>query len=271
MTKYTQETKIEPSLPSERAIELIKRQMDKIEGLIKLRYDDPEVRKWDNMTEQILINSFGKPHDNLSDFNYARHGGAGIIGGEDYEYQNEFIEHLKDTKKLLEGFIEQIEIFSPIKIQIQENKITKELSNKIFIVHGHDEKARSELALILNRLGFEPIILHEQANEGKTLIEKLEKHSEVGYAFIILTPDDLGTNIDNKEDLKPRARQNVVFEFGMFVGKIGRSKVCCLYKGNIELPSDLHGLVYIPFADSLNEIQIDILKELKAAGYGVKI
>lgn len=113
--------------------------------------------------------------------------------------------------------------------------------------------------------------MHEQANEGKTLIEKLEKHSDVGYAFVILTPDDVGTNINNKENLKPRARQNVVFEFGMFVGKIGRSKVCCLFKGDIELPSDLHGLVYLPFSESLNEIQIDIIKELKAAGYEIKI
>ena len=76
---------------------------------------------------------------------------------------------------------------------------------------------------------------------------------------------------DIKTNLKPRARQNVVFEFGLFVGKLGRNKVCCLYKGNVKLPSDLDGLVYIPFNLSINEKQIDIIRELKAAGYKVKV
>ena len=148
------------------------------------------------------------------------------------------------------------------------------ISKKIFIVHGHDSQAKSELAVTLSSLGLKPIILHEQPSEGMTLIEKLEKYSDVGYAFIILTPDDLGTKKDVKnikDSLKPRARQNVVFEFGLFVGKLGRNRVCCLYKGNVKLPSDLDGLVYIPFNLSINEKQIDIIRELKAAGYKVKV
>ncbi len=264
----------EPTLPSERAIELIRRQMDQIDGLLQLTYNDPEVNKWDNITEQILINAFGKPHDNLSDFNHARHGGSVIhMGMEDYELQEAFKENLENSRKILEGFIEQLQMFAPQKTTetVSVEPITKTSSKKIFIVHGHDDQARGELALAISRLGLEPIILHEQANEGMTVIEKLEKYSEVGYAFIILTPDDIGAKTEQKDNLQPRARQNVVFEFGIFVGKLGRNRVCCLYKGDMELPSDLHGLLYIPFETSVNEKQIDIVKELRAAGYEVNI
>ncbi|HLG29869.1 MAG TPA: TIR domain-containing protein, partial [Candidatus Brocadiales bacterium] len=76
---------------------------------------------------------------------------------------------------------------------------------------------------------------------------------------------------NQKNNLLPRARQNVVFEFGLFVGKLTRNRVCCLYTGNVERPTDLEGLVYLQFKDSVNEIQLDIVKELRAAGYDVKI
>lgn len=270
MAKSIQIEKIEPTLPPERAKELIERQMYQIDGLLQLRYNDPEVRKWDNMTEQILIKTFGKPNDNLSDFLGTRHR-SGFVPSDEYGLQEEFKEDLERCRKLLEGFIEQLDIFSEPEETIKEKTKEASMSKKIFIVHGHDTQAQSELTLILSRLGFEPIILHEQANEGMTVIEKLEKHSDVGYAFIILTPDDVGAKVDQKENLQHRARQNVVFEFGLFVGKLGRKKVCALYKADIELPSDLHGLLYLPFQSSVNEIQLDIVKELRAAGYNVTI
>ncbi|MFA5340098.1 MAG: nucleotide-binding protein [Candidatus Omnitrophota bacterium] len=148
-------------------------------------------------------------------------------------------------------------------------------SNQIFIVHGHNEQAKKELALILHNLGFEPIILHEQANQGMTLIEKLEKHSNVGFAFILLTPDDTvigsGPSVNEIVQEEGRARQNVVFEFGLFIGKLGRNRACCLYTGDVKLPSDLEGLVYIRFENTVEEVELKIMRELKAAGYRVKL
>lgn len=263
--------KIQPTLSAERAIELIKRQINQIEGLLELRYDDPEVKKWDNITEQILVKAFGRPNDNLSYYHNARHLGSFFFApGSDDELQRDFEESMGKGRKLLEGFVEQLEMFAEPVEGNQRPKVEK-LSKKIFIVHGHDEQAKTELALILTRLGFEPIILHEQPSEGMTVIEKLEKHLDVGFAFVLLTPDDVGESVENKDNLKPRARQNVVFEFGLFVGKLGRDRVRCLYKGGVELPSDLQGLVYFPFNSSVNEIQLDIVKELRAAGYKVEI
>lgn len=265
------EEKIQPTLPSERAMELIMRQIDQIDGLLQLKYNDPEVRKWDNITEQILIKSFGKPHDNLSDFYAARHSGAVLFAQSDYELQEQYIENMQKCRKLLEGFIEQLEIFAEPQESTPTIEVKTTLSKKIFIVHGHDNQATSELALFLSRLGLEPIILHEQPSEGMTVIEKLEKYSDVGYTFILLTPDDVGAKAGEKDNLRSRARQNVVFEFGLFAGKLGRNRVCALYKGDVELPSDLHGLVYLPFQSSINEVQLDIIKELRAAGYEVNI
>lgn len=141
--------------------------------------------------------------------------------------------------------------------------------NKIFIVHGHDDQSKSTLDEMLKEMGFETIILHQKANEGKTIIEKLEKYADdVAYAFILLTPDDMGGR--SKTELNPRARQNVILELGYFFGKLGRENVCCLHKSNIELPSDMHGILYIRFENSPEECHRQILKELKNAGYDSK-
>jgi len=152
-------------------------------------------------------------------------------------------------------------------------EVVREYSNRVFIVHGKDEESKLQLARILETdLGLEVIILREQPSEGRTIIENIEKYSDVGYAFVILTPDDMGYDAGLAEPIpRPRPRQNVVFEFGFFVGKLGRNRVCVLHKGDMELPSDVHGVIYKPFRESIRECYLDIVKELKAAGYNLKI
>lgn len=148
-------------------------------------------------------------------------------------------------------------------------------SLKVFVVHGHDETAKTSLEVFLREIGLEPIVLHRQADEGLTIIEKFEKHSDVGYAFILLTPDEIAyiCSEDRKPDAERkkefRARPNVIFEFGYFVGKLGRSKVCCLYTGNVTLPSDVSGVIYKKYENSIEEVAYSILKDLKASGYKV--
>ena len=117
-------------------------------------------------------------------------------------------------------------------------------SRKIFIVHGHDEGARQAVARFLEKIGFEPIILHEQANRGRTLIEKFEHHSDVSFAVVLLTPDDIGGVPGREEHYQPRPRQNVLLELGYFIGRLGRQNVCALKRGEMELPSDIIGIVY---------------------------
>ena len=126
---------------------------------------------------------------------------------------------------------------------------SKFLSNKVFVVHGHDQALKTDVERFLHEIGLSPIVLHREVDQGATIIEKFEKHSDVGYAIILLTPDDVSYPVDQikvQESVRKveyRARPNVIFEFGYFVGKLGRSNVCCLHKGDVVVPSDLDGLI----------------------------
>jgi hypothetical protein len=133
-------------------------------------------------------------------------------------------------------------------------------ARKVFIVHGHDEGARESVARFLEQLKFEPLILHEQANQGRTIIEKIEAHGGVGFAVILLTPDDVGSVRGG--DLQPRARQNVLLEL------LGRSRVCALKRGDLEVPSDFGGVVYEPF-DVGGAWKQALSRELQAAGFDI--
>lgn len=133
---------------------------------------------------------------------------------------------------------------------------------KIFIVHGHDNEVKLEVARFIEKIGFDPIILHEQANNGMTVIEKIEKYSDVELGIVLYTPCDMGYVKGKKKEKKARARQNVVFEHGYLIGKLGRNNVCALVKGDLELPNDISGLVYIQL-DSNGGWKIPLVKELK--------
>lgn len=139
--------------------------------------------------------------------------------------------------------------------------------SKVFIVHGHDNLAKTETARFIESLGLKAIILHEQASTGSTIIEKIEAYSNVGFAIVLYTPCDLG-KAKGESDLKPRARQNVIFEHGYLMGKIGRKNVCALVKSNIEKPTDISGVVYIDMDDS-GAWKHTIIKEMKSVGYEI--
>jgi predicted nucleotide-binding protein len=154
--------------------------------------------------------------------------------------------------------------------------------NKVFISHGKDLKPLNELKEIISGFGLTPVVLSEQPSGGRTVMEKLEAYSDVGFAFVILTPDDLGGYVETGskwsrprrlrrflKTARNRPRQNVVLEFGFFVGKLGRNKVACLLKKPVEQPSDMQGIVYLSFKESLQEIKEEILKELKETGYEI--
>lgn len=140
----------------------------------------------------------------------------------------------------------------------------KEQKDKVFIVHGRDELTRSDVELLLHRIDVEPIILSFQANQGLTLIDKFEKYADVRYAIVLLTPDDFG-GLEGTNTTNLRARQNVIFELGYFYGKLGRSNVCIIMKSDIEVPSDIQGIVYTRFVNKLDEIKSEIYRELTAA------
>lgn len=153
-------------------------------------------------------------------------------------------------------------------VVVRKKKTTKIEKAKVFIVHGYDTEAKLEVARFIEKIGLEPIILHEQANNGMTIIEKIEKYSNVGFGIILYTPCDVGYVKDKEGEKKARARQNVVFEHGYLIGKLGRNNVCALVKESVEIPSDLSGIGYIQL-DSNWGWKIPLANELKKSGYEI--
>ncbi len=140
------------------------------------------------------------------------------------------------------------------------------LGDEIFVVQGHDNEATATVARFIEKLGIEATILHERTNRGKTIPEKFEEHAgKAGFAIILLTPDDVGASKNETDELKPRARQNVILELGYFWALLGRERICVLYKEGVELPSDIHGILYVPM-DSFNGWQLQLAKEIRQAG-----
>lgn len=145
-----------------------------------------------------------------------------------------------------------------------------ESGTDVFIVHGQDEAAKESVARFVEKLDFHPIILHEQPSSGRTIIEKFEDYSDVSYAVVLLTPDDSCAPESNPEKARPRARQNVIFELGFFVGRLGRDHVCVLYKEGVEIPSDYKGVIYVEMDDGAGW-KVKLGQEMKEAGMDVDL
>lgn len=140
-------------------------------------------------------------------------------------------------------------------------------TKQVFIVHGHDEIAKLEMADFVKNLGLEPIILHLQASSGRTIIEKIEHYSNVGFGVVLYTPCDAGAKVGALASAY-RARQNVVFEHGYLIGKLGRPRVAAIVKGQVETPNDISGVVYIAL-DTEGQWKDTLTKEMRAVGYAV--
>jgi len=144
-------------------------------------------------------------------------------------------------------------------------------NNKVFIVYGHDIEAREQLELLLRRMKLEPVILQNLPVAGDTIIEKLESNLDVRYACVLLTPDDEGHAVGEPKEKRLRARQNVILELGMFLVRLGRKRVAILHKGDMELPSDINGLIYIKFKKRVDEVKERLGAELQEAGFPINI
>lgn len=147
---------------------------------------------------------------------------------------------------------------------------SRENTRRVFVVHGHDNGLKETVARYISLLNLTPVVLHEQPNQGRTVIEKFERHADVDFAIVLFTPDDVGYPINKAEQARPRARQNVVLELGFFMGVLGRQRVCVLHTGEIELPSDYAGVLYLPL-DVGGAWRFLLAKEMKASGMHVDL
>ena len=255
---------------------------------ITKRFSDSNVEVLETAIDETLADVFGKDTDDYQRYSGAAHLDNGPVSMviEGWGHHNDAAEAQKYVAEGKERSIALLkQAVRRLKEEIDREQSTSAIvtlaasasihpapsparSRKIFIVHGHDPGMREAVARLVEQLGFEAVILHEQPNQGRTVIEKFETHGETaGFAIALLSADDEG-RAKSGGDLAPRARQNVVLELGYFVGKLGRNNVCALKRGDIELPSDIVGVVYEPFDDAGAWKQV-IARELQAAGYEV--
>jgi len=239
----------------------------------------PELNTLGTSVKRALEKTFG---ENTSDYNrYASAGNlvwspvAFVMGQRTplHEYQEGVERKVVNARSLLSSAIRTLEEDIAEVKDTEPVPQAKSLSlgaprstaKKVFVVHGHDDAAKHELARFLERIELEAVILHEQPNQGRTVIEKFtECAGGVAFAVVLFTPDDLG-GAQASPLQGARARQNVVFELGYFVAKLGRGKVCLLRKGDVEIPSDLYGVIYTEL-DANEGWKLALVKELKAAG-----
>lgn len=255
---------LETQLAERRAIgqELIDRQIGSEAELVDAR---KLYRTWDEYNTTLLRRSFTttKPADV-----YSAEPAFFVYGGEPpfHEKVDDFRGDIGGRMRRLDSLVAQLPLYeSDSTPKASLASVAEPTGNGVFIVHGRADGLKQTVARAVHKLtGTEPIILHEQADMGRTIIEKFEDHaSEVGFAVVLLTGDDTGGLSGG--DQRARARQNVVFELGYFFGKLGRSRVAVLYEPGVELPSDVSGLLYIE-VDASGGWQYRLGKELRAAG-----
>ena len=255
--------------PKSKAIKRLRRELDSIPELKQLRHGSPKFEKWRRDTQVALTNTFGDKSRHIQDFNRVEYWTWDVDA---YEERKAYVKGLDSAASVLESMIGEIEEYWEDEQQTspspaaQENERTN--TNEVFVIHGRNEGTRALVARFLEQLNLKPVILDEQSNQGLTIIEKFERHAQVGFAVALLTPDDTGSLQGDESNLNPRARQNVIFELGFFIGQLGREGVCALTKGNVEIPSDYAGVVYIPLDDS-GAWKFQLVRELKAAGFDV--
>lgn len=250
--------------------ELFSRQINTQEDLTKLKAD---VDIWTDYNFEMLKQVFNHPENSYMDsYNHAGYTFMGQMG----EVQNNPVQ----TKKNLIGYklaelkslLAKADLIKSEKISTPTTAVTaRQVSkNEVFIVHGHDDLAKTKAARFVEKLGLKPIILHEQTSSGKTIIEKIEEYSNVGFGIVLYTPCDKGCKSGEESKLLNRARQNVVFEHGYLIGKIGRQNVCALVKDEVEVPNDISGVVYVKM-DADESWHLKIAKELRSSGYDIDL
>lgn len=243
----------------------LKQITDEIPALISanITSSDARFQAWKTRAERFLISKFGKDSYEHTSFAKTSFSLSFITTSTP---NSAFIRAcqtgLRKTEAIFQTYLEEMaEDAEPTPAIVQPINF-----GKVFIVHGHDGELKQSVARIIEKQGIKPVILKEQANQGKTIIEKFENYSDVGGAICLFTADDIGRANAEASD-HSRARQNVVFETGYFIGKLGRDHIVILADDGIEMPSDLSGVV----RTNTGNWQFNLLKELNAMGYAINL
>ena len=254
------------------ALTRIQRLVDEIPGLIGVNSESPEFIRWRRLTRIAVSNTFGDDSRHVREVDQIYYAPISFFsdGSSSSEFARACQGGLSEAKAILESMVEEIEEYWTDDASRQSEAETGEIpqqnvSNRVFVVHGRDEGTKNTVARYLEKLDLEYVILQEQPNEGRTIIEKFEDYADVGFAVVLCTPDDVGSLVREQDNPRPRPRQNVVLEWGFFLGRLGRNRVCALLKDDVEIPSDYAGVVYIRLNES-GGWQMELGREMRRAG-----
>lgn len=250
-----------------------------VSGIPGIQRNSSEHTRWLANVLRVLDEKFGADSQystTIRTFPW-KETGSGIYSAYDYEaqrerdHQNAFKRQMEQAKGIIQSAVDAL----TEKMAESDEETTPENneiscgsfdSKKVFVVHGHNEIVKQTVARTLENLGLTPIILAEQADKGRTVIEKFEiEGNDVGFAVVLLTADDKGRK-NKARTMQSRARQNVVFEMGYFMALLGRERVFLLLQEGVEEPSDLKGIVYTPL-DKDGAWRYKLVKELREQGY----
>jgi predicted nucleotide-binding protein len=272
MKKKSEVIYAQPRLNPATAISLLQKQIERAKQLRgQPGLSASEYEAWRTTLHDLLQQALGKPNETVDSIISAGNCYAGSFGGgDDQDEDQERRQRLGELIHYLDSAIEQLNIRLSTHPQTAPST-TAALKNAVFLVHGHAEMIREKTArFIESKLGLKALILAEENSGGDTVIEKLERYAaEVDYAVVLLTADDRGGKKDSApESYEFRSRQNVIFELGFFIAKLGRERVFLLYEKGVERPSDIAGVVYAEI-DPGDSWQLRLAKELKGIGMSI--
>ena len=223
----------------------------------KVNSSTPALKAWQTRVQAFLTEMFGE--DDVRTKNFKKR-----------QFYSITLDSSSDIRKCCNAIETTIlELQAYLYDEIEDAKTEQAMSydiGKIFIIHGHDGELKESVARLIEKQGIQAIILSEMTNTGKTIIEKFEENSDVGAAIALFTSDDVGGKADDKNP-RQRARQNVIFECGYFMGKLGRDRVIILSEPNVEMPSDLDGVVWT----NKEFWEIELLRDLNDMGFSIDL
>lgn len=250
----------------EKGIHLLRGQMEKGRALLAARpLSSDEYSSWKILTRNYLEKVFGTNSSNVSAITAVGSYGSFPMNASEAWWENNRAQNLETQIKRLEGLVELLSTEMQLSAGDAPHVDVAVTGHRVFLVHGHDEAVLHEVARFLERLEQDVVILREQPSQGRTIIEKFEDYADVGFAIVLLTPDDRGGPMAVPyQKQQARARQNVILELGYFLGRLGRNRVCALYREGVEIPSDYSGVLYVKL-DDIGGWQLQLAKEMKAA------
>jgi predicted nucleotide-binding protein len=260
------------TITPQKAVTRLQRSLDQIDDIKKAGRKSPEFETWSTDVQGVLADFYGRSSLKFEQFDNIRFfPGVFHPGQPEQLFVRAFNEGIEVARGFLKSRIAEISedingegsppLVTPVVGGNEHNK------RKVFVVHGHDHGTKETVARYISKLGLEPIILHEQPDKGRTIIEKFEDYADVSCAVVILSPDDEGRSKSTTSAMLDRARQNVIFEMGFFIGRLGRHRTFSLLMKGVTKPSDLDGVLYIPMESSEDDgWRLLLLRELKAAG-----